>query len=181
MCDAGCGWPRESLCRSQGSIAETLWRGRNCACRRLRATGSTRWEASLCCACTSRLIRRWSKCLNTILCRNSKLGVLKANAPDLTQPQSDEPVLALVFDREGWSPNCFRRLARRGIACITWHKNFKGADWPETDFDTFEVPIHGPAQVRMMSVALARKRSFCRIDSRFARFAAGSTAAAKWH
>ena len=88
------------------------------------------------------------------------LGVLKADAPDLTQPNSGEPVLALVFDREGWSPNCFRRLARRGIACITWHKNFKGVDWPEADFATFEVPIHGPAQVRMMSVALAEKKVF---------------------
>ncbi len=93
------------------------------------------------------------------------LGVLKANAPDLTQPQSGEPLLALVFDREGWSPSCFRRLAGRGIACITWHKNFKGADWPETDFGTFEVPIHGPAQVRMMSVALAEKKVF--LSNRF--------------
>ena len=66
--------------------------------------------------------------------------------------------LTLVFDREGWSPSCFRRLARRGIACITWHKNFKGVDWPDSDFNTFEVPIHGPAQVRKMSVALAEKK-----------------------
>ena len=93
------------------------------------------------------------------------LGVLRAEAPDLTQPQSGEPLLALVFDREGWSPDCFRRLARRGIACITWHKIFKGADWPETDFTTFEVPIHGPAQVRMMSVALAEKKVF--LSNRF--------------
>ena len=86
------------------------------------------------------------------------LGVLKADAPDLTQPHSGEPALTLVFDREGWSPSCFRRLARRGIACITWHKNFKGVDWPDSDFNTFEVPIHGPAQVRKMSVALAEKK-----------------------
>ena len=86
------------------------------------------------------------------------LGVLKADAPDLTQPHSGEPALTLVFDREGWSPNCFRRLARRGIACITWHKNFKGVDWPDSDFNTFEVPIDGPAQARKMSVALAEKK-----------------------
>ena len=35
-----------------------------------------------------------------------------------------------MFDREGWSPDLFRRLARHGVACVTWHKNFRGADTP---------------------------------------------------
>ena len=47
------------------------------------------------------------------------------------------PALTLVFDREGWSPDLFKRLAQRGIACITWHKNFKGRwTWPQDDFRT---------------------------------------------
>ena len=54
------------------------------------------------------------------------LGVVTEAAPDLTGPQAGLPQLTLVFDREGWSPDLFKRLARRGIACITWHKNFKG-------------------------------------------------------
>ena len=33
-----------------------------------------------------------------------------------------EPCLTLVFDQAGWSPNLFRQLAARGVACITWHK-----------------------------------------------------------
>ena len=40
-------------------------------------------------------------------------------APDLTKPEAGAPALTLVFDREGWSPDLFKRLARRGIACIT--------------------------------------------------------------
>ena len=73
------------------------------------------------------------------------LGVVPEAAPDLTRPDAGAPALTLVFDREGWSPDLFKRLARRGIACITWHKNFTGEDWPQEDFRTLEVPIHGPA------------------------------------
>ena len=50
------------------------------------------------------------------------LGVVPEAAPDLTKPDAGVPALTLVFDREGWSPDLFKRLARRGIACITWHK-----------------------------------------------------------
>ena len=45
-----------------------------------------------------------------------KLGVVPQAAPDLTKPQAGAPALTLVFDREGWSPDLFKRLARRGIA-----------------------------------------------------------------
>ena len=67
------------------------------------------------------------------------------------------PALTLVFDREGWSPDLFKRLARRGIACITWHKNFTGEDWPQEDFRTLEVPIHGPAGTSATTVDLAEQ------------------------
>ena len=86
-----------------------------------------------------------------------QLGVVPEAAPDLTKPDAGVPALTLVFDREGWSPDLFKRLARRGIACITWHKNFKGADWPEQDFRTLEVPIHGPAGTSATTVDLAEK------------------------
>ena len=63
--------------------------------------------------------------------------------------------MTLVLDREGWSPALFRRLARRGVAVLTWHKNFKGADWPQADFHEVEVPIHGPATTCSSTVRLA--------------------------
>ena len=85
------------------------------------------------------------------------LGVVPEAAPDLTRPDAGVPALTLVFDREGWSPDLFKRLARRGIACITWHKNFKGEDWPEEDFRTLEVLIHGPAGTSATTVDLAEK------------------------
>ena len=85
------------------------------------------------------------------------LGVVPEAAPDLTRPDAGVPALTLVFDREGWSPDLFKRLARRGIACITWHKNFKGEDWPQEDFRTLEVLIHGPAGTSATTVDLAEK------------------------
>ena len=85
------------------------------------------------------------------------LGVVPEAPPDLTRPDAGVPALTLVFDREGWSPDLFKRLARRGIACITWHKNFKGEDWPQEDFRTLEVPIHGPAGTSATTVDLAEQ------------------------
>ena len=87
-----------------------------------------------------------------------QLGVVPEAAPDLTKPEAGVPALTLVFDREGWSPDLFKRLARRGIACITWHKNFKGEDWPQEEFRTLEVPIHGPAGTSTTTVDLAEQR-----------------------
>ena len=87
-----------------------------------------------------------------------KLGVLGPDAPDLTVPHAGEPALTLVFDREGWSPALFQRLARRGVAVITWHKGFKGEAWPEADFAAATIPIHGPGGIRSASARLAEKR-----------------------
>ena len=85
------------------------------------------------------------------------LGVLPEHAPDLTVPNSGAPALTLVFDREGWSPAVFRRLARRGLAVITWHKNFKGPPWPESDFREVDTPLFGPAHTHASRVVLAEK------------------------
>ena len=87
-----------------------------------------------------------------------ELGVVPQAAPDLTAPDAEVPSLTLVFDREGWSPDLFKRLARRGIACITWHKNFKGDDWPAQEFCALEVPVHGPAGTSTTTVELAEQR-----------------------
>ena len=83
------------------------------------------------------------------------LGIVTSDAPDLTAAQAGEPAVTLVFDREGWSPALFLRLARRGIACITWHKNFRGQDWPVEAFSERTVPIHGPAGTGSATVRLA--------------------------
>ena len=87
-----------------------------------------------------------------------QLGVIPEAAPDLTGPHAEVPALTLVFDREGWSPDLFKRLARRGIACITWHKNFKGDDWPAQEFCALAVPVHGPAGTSTTTVDLAEQR-----------------------
>ena len=86
-----------------------------------------------------------------------ELGIVDAGAADLTAEQPGQPALTLVFDREGWSPDLFRRLARRGIACLTWHKNFRGEDWPAEDFSAMTVPIHGPAANASATMRLAEK------------------------
>ncbi len=83
-----------------------------------------------------------------------RIGAIPRVAPDLTTTAA-QPVLTLVFDREGWSPNLFQRLAQQGIACITWHKNHRGADWPQSRFQPLEVPIHGPAHHSARSVLIA--------------------------
>ena len=87
-----------------------------------------------------------------------RLGLPGPQAPDLAADAAASPVLTLVFDREGWSPALFRRLARRGIAVITWHKGFKGEPWPETEFRAVAVPIHGPGGARVIEVRLAERR-----------------------
>ena len=85
------------------------------------------------------------------------LGIVDAAAADLTAEAPGHPALTLVFDREGWSPDLFRRLAKRGIACLTWHKNFSGENWPVEDFSAMTVPIHGPAMNGTAIVRLAEK------------------------
>ncbi len=87
-----------------------------------------------------------------------RLGVVGPQGVDLTTDTEAEPALTLAFDREGWSPALFGRLARRGVAVLTWHKNFRGADWPEADFRTARLPLHGPGSTRTLEVRLAEQR-----------------------
>ena len=85
-----------------------------------------------------------------------RIGLPGPDAPDLSPDAA--PALTLVFDREGWSPALFARLARRGIAVITWHKGFRGEDWPEEEFRTIEAPLHGPGGAGAAEVRLAERR-----------------------
>lgn len=87
-----------------------------------------------------------------------RLGLPGPDAPDLVASPQGAPALTLVFDREGWSPALFARLARRGIAVITWHKGFRGADWPEEEFRAVQAPLHGPGGAGCAEVRLAERR-----------------------
>lgn len=55
----------------------------------------------------------------------------------------------MIFDREGYSPEFFRRMGKLRIACQTYHK-YPDADWPAEEFceQVVELPHGGP--VRMM-------------------------------
>lgn len=86
-----------------------------------------------------------------------RLGLPGPDAPDLAKGEA-APALTLVFDREGWSPALFARLARRGIAVITWHKGFRGDPWPEEAFRTVRAPLHGPGGAGAVGARLAEKR-----------------------
>ena len=107
------------------------------------------------------------------------LGVVPEAAPDLTKPDAGVPALTLVFDREGWSPDLFKRLARRGIACITWHKNFKGEDWPQEESAPLRYRSTGPPVPARLPLTSPRSRSCCATGSRSARFGAVSPTVAR--
>ncbi len=87
-----------------------------------------------------------------------RIGLPGPDAPDLTASGDAAPALTLVFDREGWSPAPFARLARRGVAVITWHKGFRGGDWPEAEFRAVGTPIHGPGGTGSAEARLAERR-----------------------
>ncbi len=86
-----------------------------------------------------------------------RLGIPGPDAPDPTGEDAD-PALTLVFDRGGWSPALFRRLAGKGVAVITWHRNFRGEAWPEEGFRPFSVPVTGPAASRGTGARPAGRR-----------------------
>ena len=70
---------------------------------------------------------------------------------------ADGPAVTLVFDREGWSPQLFRELARQGVACITWRKGRQGADWEARAFRQAAVPIAGPGGPTWRTAWLAER------------------------
>ena len=62
------------------------------------------------------------------------------------EPTPDDALrhrFTLVFDREGYSPDFFRRMKDQRIACLTYHK-FPGEPWPAEEFSTARVRLpHG--------------------------------------
>ena len=99
------------------------------------------------------------------------MEVLTPDAPDLIADRNARPVLTLVFDREGWSPDLFERLARRGIAVITWHKGFEADPTRKYRFRKLPVPIVGPVGVSSISgFDLRHEETSFRTGSGFARF-----------
>ena len=63
-----------------------------------------------------------------------------------TEQLAADPTLdkfIVVFDREGFSPDAFKRLKERRIACLTYHKH-PGPDWPVSEFVAQTVKLaHG--------------------------------------
>ena len=73
--------------------------------------------------------------------------------------RSVEPALTVVFDREGWSPNMFGRMAERGAAIITWVKGNPGPHWPKEDFRKTEVTKHLPGNLTITSEMMLAERA----------------------
>jgi len=54
----------------------------------------------------------------------------------------------LVFDREGYSPDFFKRMKDKRIACLTYHK-YPGDMWPEEEFEEQTVRLSSGNVVKM--------------------------------
>jgi prepilin-type processing-associated H-X9-DG protein len=62
----------------------------------------------------------------------------------------------LIFDREGYSPAFLRRMKKKRIACLTYHK-YPGENWPQDEFQTIQVELASGARVSMQ---LAERGTF---------------------
>ena len=78
---------------------------------------------------------------DAIVPRLEQLGLLAGEADE------QRPRLTLVFDREGWSPELFASLRRRGIAVISWRKGEQPERWPEAEFRPTTLELPGPLGV----------------------------------
>jgi len=63
--------------------------------------------------------------------------------------------LMMVFDREGYSPDFFKRMKKKRIACMTYHK-YPGENWPEVEFQSCTVKM---PTGEMTSMKLAERGS----------------------
>jgi hypothetical protein len=52
---------------------------------------------------------------------------------------------AVVFDREGYSPDFLAKMKNKRIACLTYHK-YPGEDWPKEEFVATEVRLSSGQQ-----------------------------------
>jgi hypothetical protein len=62
--------------------------------------------------------------------------------PQARQQIGADKTLTLIFDREAWSPQTFRRWHAQGTEVITYRKG-KQTPWDEHDFRPFSVERHG--------------------------------------
>jgi len=64
------------------------------------------------------------------------------NQPTAQQLEADPTLdkFILVFDREGYSPDFFKRMKERHIGCLTYHKH-PGPDWPQNEFEDLTVNL----------------------------------------
>ena len=76
--------------------------------------------------------------------------------PELARAAA-EPTLTLVFDREGWSPEMFLALQRRGVACVTWIKGEQAERWPDAEFAPTALPLRTPLGVETGRGQLAER------------------------
>ena len=72
------------------------------------------------------------------------------NQPTAEQLDNDPWLqrFVIVFDREGYSPDFFRRMWEKRIACITYHKH-PGEDWDEAEFSEKSVQLASGDIVKM--------------------------------
>ena len=80
------------------------------------------------------------------------------NQPTEKELEAD-PLLhrfTLVFDREGYSPDFFKKMKERRIACLTYHK-FPGEAWPDDEFQVRKVKLVSGEVVEM---ALAERGTY---------------------
>ena len=54
----------------------------------------------------------------------------------------------VVFDREGYSPEFFKRMRQQRVACLTYHK-YPGPDWPEDEFREHRVRLGSGEELPM--------------------------------
>ncbi len=69
-------------------------------------------------------------------------GLLQALDRDVLPRIRKEGRVTVVFDREGWSPETFRRWAAEGVDVMTYRKGHY-SPWPEEGFTTVEDPASG--------------------------------------
>ena len=70
--------------------------------------------------------------------------------PSAAQLEADRYLhrFAIIFDREGYSPQYFKEMWQKRIACQTYHKYAKD-DWPESEFEEHRVTMSLGEQVKM--------------------------------
>lgn len=81
------------------------------------------------------------------------LPALESLHPAFKDPAPNAHRLTLIFDREGYSPDFFRRMRSKQIACMTYRK-YADEAWPEEEFSAQLVPL---ASGQIVTLKLAER------------------------